>query len=103
MLKNELAKIEAVQSIAGTIHNLGYGFQEASIEIDGIKHNSHQLFVGDQYLSTVGCQIVEGRDFLINSENDAAESILVNEHFVALFYVDVEFTFEQLESFARQQ
>jgi len=87
-LKNELAKIETVQSIAGTIHNLGYGYQEANIEIDGKKHNSHQLFIGDQYLSTVGCQIVEGRDFLINSENDAAESILVNEYFVETYQID---------------
>lgn len=85
VLKNELSKIESIESIAGTVHNVGYGFQESNLEIDGEKHNANLLYVGDNYLPTIGCDIVEGRNFLENSENDVSESIIVNQAFVKTF------------------
>jgi len=84
-LKNELANVESIQSIAGTMHNIGYDYKGTDIEIDGEKHNVHQLFVGDEYLPVVGCDILEGRNFLRDSENDSKESIIVNEHFVKTY------------------
>lgn len=85
ILKNELSKIESIQSIAGTVHNVGYGFIEVIMEMDGEAHNSRQLFVGDAYLPTIGCDVVQGRNFLPDSENDINESIIINEHFVMTF------------------
>ena len=85
VLKNELSEIESIESIAGTIHNIGYGFEEADLEIDGEKHNAYQFYVGDTYLTTIGCDILEGRNFLRHSENDVTESIIVNQSFVKTF------------------
>lgn len=85
VLKNELAKIESIESIAGTVHNVGYGYKESNLEIDGEKHNANLLLVGDSYLQTIGCDILEGRNFLADSENDIAESIIVNQNFVKTF------------------
>ena len=39
----------------------------------------------DSYLQTIGCDILEGRNFLADSENDIAESIIVNQNFVKTF------------------
>lgn len=93
ILKNELLKIESIESIAGTVHNIGYGFEETNLEIDGQKHSAYRLYVGDSYLPTIGCDIVDGRNFLVNSENEVAESIIVNEAFVKTF--DLENTIKQ--------
>ena len=41
--------------------------------------------VGASYLPTIGCDIVEGRNFLPDSENDIVESIIVNQAFVKTF------------------
>jgi ABC-type antimicrobial peptide transport system permease subunit len=87
ILKNELAKLESIQSIAGTIHNVGYGFTDANIEIDGERHSSNLLFVGDTYLPTIGCDVIQGRNFMQDSENDFNESVIVNANFVKTFDV----------------
>lgn len=84
-LKNELTTIESIHSIAGTINNLGYGSKEANIEIDGEMHSTDLLLVGDNYLQTIGCDIVLGRNFHKNSRNDVSESLIVNEDFVKTF------------------
>lgn len=84
-LKNELSDINSIQSIAGTIQNLGYGSVNKTIEIDGEAHSADVLMVGDNYLPTIGCTISQGRNFLLNSKNDATESIIVNEDFVHTF------------------
>ncbi len=88
VLKNEVSKIKSIESIAGTIHNVGYGFTESLFEIDGEKHNANLLLVGDTYLPTIGCDVVEGRNFLPDSENEANESILVNREFVKTFSIN---------------
>jgi ABC-type antimicrobial peptide transport system permease subunit len=85
VLRNDLAKNQNIESIAGTIHNVGYGFTEANIEIDGEKHNSSLLYVGDTYLSTIGCDVLQGRYFLEGSENDVQQSIIVNLDFIKTF------------------
>ena len=83
--KNELAKLNAIHSIAGTIQNLGYSSLNKNIEIDGEMHNTDVLLVGDNYLPTIGCEISQGRNFLLNSKNDILESIIVNEEFVKTY------------------
>lgn len=85
VLKNEISKVKSVQSIAGTIQNLGYGSSNTNIEIDGEIHHTDLLLVGDTYLSTIGCEFVQGRNFISNSKNDVIESLIVNEDFVKTF------------------
>ncbi len=84
-LKNELSGTKSINSMAGTIQNLGYGSLTTNIEIDGVIHSTDLLRVGDNYLPTIGCEIIAGRNFLIDSKNDIHESIIVNEDFVSTF------------------
>ena len=85
VLKNALSGSKSVQSISGTVHNFGYGSSNANIEINGVAHTVELLKVGDGYLPTIGCKIIEGRNFLPNSTNDISEALLVNEEFVKTF------------------
>lgn len=57
---------------------------------DPIKHESKQLEVdiievGDQYLSTLGLKLIQGRDFLRDSETDRKESVIITEKVVRKF------------------
>ena len=83
--KNDLQKIPTINSISGTLHAIGYGTSSTNIEIEGVDHHTELLEVGDNYLQTVGCQLIEGRHFLKNSKNDIHESLIVNEQFVETF------------------
>jgi len=51
---------------------------------DPVKHESQEIEVdimdvGDNYLSTVGLVLVEGRDFVKDSETDVKESVIITE------------------------
>lgn len=83
--RNALAGNPDILSISGSpghIYNNSYN--------DPIKHESQELEtdimeVGDDYLKTVGMTIVEGRDFIKDSETDRKESVIVTQELVRKF------------------
>ena len=87
IFKNEVVKIEEIDEIAGSIHNVSFGNSSKTVDIDGEKQTVQLLNVADNYINTLGLQILKGRDFLKNSENDMHESILVNEKFLETFQI----------------
>ena len=87
ILKNALNAYSNVESVAGTMQNLSYSSVSGTIEIDGIAHESEQLFVGDNYLQTVGCELLNGRFFELNSVYDQGASVIVNEKFLTTFNI----------------
>src|SRR5690606_5077729 len=83
--RNSLASNTEISSIAGSKHSI---FSERYN--DPVRHGSKQLEVdiidvGDDYVKTMGLTIVEGRDFIKDSETDRKESILVTEKFARSF------------------
>lgn len=87
IFKNEVEKIDGIDLIAGAIDNVSFNQSSKTIDIDGEKQTVNLLQVADNYLNTLGLQIVDGRDFLKNSENDIHESIIVNEKFLETFRI----------------
>ncbi len=87
IFKNEVEKIKGIKSIAGTIHNVSFRHTTKSIDIDGEENTVQLLKVADNYIRTLGIQVVQGRDFLENSENDIYESIIVNQKFQETFKI----------------
>jgi len=85
--KNEVEKIEEIEQVAGAIHNVSFRHTLKTIDIDGEKHSVELLKVADNYMNTLGLQLIEGRDFLKKSENDIHESIIVNEKFLETFRI----------------
>lgn len=86
-MRDALLKYEQIDQISGTVQNLGYSASRAVIEIDGIAHDTRMLHVGDNYLTTIGCKITEGRTFHEGSVYDIETSLLVNEKFVQTFNI----------------
>jgi putative ABC transport system permease protein len=85
--KNEVEKVEEIEQVAGAIHNVSYRHTLKTIDIDGEKQSVELLQVADNYMNTLGLHIIEGRDFLKNSENDMHESVIVNEKFLETFRI----------------
>lgn len=57
---------------------------------DAVKHGSKQIAVdiigvGDNYLATVGLSLVEGRDFIKDSETDRREAAIITQNMATLF------------------
>ncbi len=83
--KNALLENPDVLSIAGSTNHFF-----SSIYNDPIKHESKEIEVdimdvGDNYLKTAGLTLIEGRDFVKDSETDFKESIIITEKFATAF------------------
>ena len=91
--KNSVSDIRSVNQLAGAIHNVGFGYENIEIDLDGEVHHAQRLLIGDNYIKTLELQITDGRDFEPMSENDINESIIVNEKFLETY--DIEEPFAQ--------
>ena len=83
--RNALMSNRDISSIAGSKHSIW-----SSRYNDPIKHESKKLEVdiidvGDDYLQTMGLDLIEGRDFQKDSETDRKESIVITKKFADEF------------------
>lgn len=90
--KNRVTNVEGVRKTAGSIHNVGFGYENVQIDIDGIDHHAERLLVGNNYLNTLELRILQGRDFFTDSENDMNENIIVNEKFLETYQIEDPFS-----------
>ncbi len=86
--RNAIASNTDITSIAGSKHSIF-----SSRYNDPIKHASKQLEVdiidvGDDYLKTMGLDLVQGRDFVKDSETDRRESVIITEKLAERFAWD---------------
>ena len=78
-MRNELMGFEKIKEMAGSRHSVA-----ASWYTDPIKYESSELDVnvfdiGAGYLSTIGATLIEGRDFIENSQQDAETAVIINQ------------------------
>jgi hypothetical protein len=83
--RNKLQQNPDVISIAGSQHH----FYSNSFN-DPIKHADKEIEtdimdVGENYVKTVGLNLIEGRDFVKDSETDKKESVIVTQNLVDKF------------------
>lgn len=83
--RNALLQDPDIISIAGAQQSIF-----SSRDNDPVKYGSKQLEVdiirvGDDYLKTMGLELVEGRDFVKDSETDKKESIIVTQKMAETF------------------
>jgi ABC-type antimicrobial peptide transport system permease subunit len=86
--KNAILNLKGINQIAGAIHNVGFGFENIEINIDGNEHHAERLLIGENYLNTLELKIISGRDFRPDSENDMNESIIVNQKFLETYEIE---------------
>jgi len=83
-LKNAVGSHESVVSIAGGREGLGResDYAQVSLETEGSKSLAFIFRIDENYLSTLGIELVSGREFSPEYTADATRSILINEAFV---------------------
>lgn len=84
-LRDVMAQNPDVISIAGSEHHLF-----SSMYNDPIKHEDREIevdimHVGDNYLATAGLTLLQGRDFIKDSETDRKESVIITERVASMF------------------
>jgi putative ABC transport system permease protein len=85
LLRDAMAQNPDVISIAGSEHHIFSGYYNDPIKHDGTEIETDIMNIGDNYLATVGFRLVEGRDFIRDSQTDRKESVIVSEKLAAKF------------------
>ncbi len=77
-LRNELDGYDIIKEMAGSRHSIGSSWYTDPIKNKGAELDVSIFDVGPGYISTVGATLVEGRDFMENSQSDVAGSVIIN-------------------------
>lgn len=74
-----------VEKIAGTDHHVGYSWWLRTFEAKGERKEAGYMAIGEDYLETVGLEIIAGRGFDPKMASDQEEAMLINEKMASLF------------------
>lgn len=77
--RNRLLQHPDISSIASSTHHIGTSYINDPVKIEGSEIDVDILDAGDDYLKTVGLTLLEGRDFIKDSESDKRESVIVTQ------------------------
>ncbi len=84
-MRNEVAGNPDILSLSGADINIGRGKDGSSsksifgFEMEGKTYRTHGLSVAHDYVSTLGLQLIAGRDFSREFPSDPGSSIVINE------------------------
>lgn len=78
-MKNELAGYSNIKEIAGSRHSISSSWYTDPVKQGESEVDVSIMDVGAGYLSTIGATLLEGRDFVENSQSDAERSVIINE------------------------
>lgn len=87
LLRNELRSEPSIKSIAGAGESLGRisTYMATMAECGDMDAECHVFRIDQDYLSTMGMELTEGRNFSPDFPADSRHSVLVNEAFVDRF------------------
>ncbi|MEZ4930925.1 MAG: ABC transporter permease [Saprospiraceae bacterium] len=74
-----------VEKIAGTDHHVGYSWWLRTFEAKGERKEAGYMAIGENYLETVGLEVIAGRGFDPQLASDRKDALLVNEKMASLF------------------
>jgi ABC-type antimicrobial peptide transport system permease subunit len=83
-LRNEIAGNPLIKEMAGSSHNASTSWYTDPIKFESNELDVAILDIGDNYLNTVNATILEGRDFIQDSQNDVQNSVIINEKLVKI-------------------
>jgi ABC-type antimicrobial peptide transport system permease subunit len=84
-MRNELLGNNLIREIAGSRNNVTSNWYTDPIEFESSEMDVSILDIGANYLKTIGATIIEGRNFIENSQNDVEKSVIINEKMVKTF------------------
>ncbi len=79
--RNEIDKNPDILQAAGSVTHIGRSYGGTVAEIAGIKYELRCLFVGYDYLETMGIRLKQGRFFDRKFSTDLDQSIVINNKF----------------------
>jgi putative ABC transport system permease protein len=87
LLRNELRSHSSIESIAGSGESLGRvsTYMATVAECGGVDADCHVFRIDENYLHTMGMELIQGRDFSADFPADPRHSVLVNESFIDKF------------------
>jgi len=98
-LKSSIAQNAYIEEISVTDHHIGYGSYENPIKIDTSELRTHVYEIGSNYFNAMGMKILEGRNFIEDSQSDYDEAAIVDESFVRFHKlenpIDTKLTFQE--------
>jgi len=83
--KQELKDNPKIISIAGATHSFTNSWYTDPIKYKDEELDVMLLNIGDGYLATTGATIIEGRNFIEDSQSDLENSVIISEDLVKLF------------------
>lgn len=85
IFRNRLLELNDITAVSGSFHHINASYFSDPITCEGKEIEADILDVGDHYVKTVGITLLEGRDFILDSETDKRESVLITENMAAAF------------------
>ncbi len=82
LFKNELSGHSGIIEITGANATFGSGSSVKLFGYNGRTHETYLYRVDQDYIRTLGLDLVEGRNFRTGSSTDSTESVIVNEAFM---------------------
>jgi putative ABC transport system permease protein len=83
--RNALLENKDILSVAGSKHSIFSSRYNDPVKYESKQQEVEIIDVGDDYIKTMGLEIIEGRDFVKDSETDRKESIIVTKKFADQF------------------
>ena len=84
-LKQEIKDIPNIISIAGATHSFTNSWYTDPIKYKDEELDVQLLNIGEDYLATTGATVLEGRNFIKDSQTDVENSVIINEELVRIF------------------
>ncbi len=84
-LRNAISGNDKITQMAGSRHSATSSWYTDPIKFESSEMDVRLLDIGDDYLKTIGATIIDGRDFIKDSQSDVESSVIVNEELVRSF------------------
>lgn len=78
-MRNELMGYDKIKEIAGSRHNISSSWYTDPIKYESSEMDVSIFDIGPDYLPTIGATILEGRNFMENSQSDAENAVIINQ------------------------
>ncbi len=84
-LRNAMSGNSKITEMAGSSNSATSSWYTDPIKFESSEMDVRLLDIGDEYLRTIGATIIDGRDFIKDSQSDVENSVIVNEELVLSF------------------
>ncbi len=78
-MKNKLSASPLINTIAGSSHSVTYSWYTDPLKFESIEMDVRLMDIGDNYLDAISATIIEGRDFIKDSQSDVESSVIISE------------------------